>query len=59
MSQSPAQRFGIDIDYLRRCKSSTPEQRLDWLAAAQEFAHASRKPRTSWQAIRGWFRPAR
>jgi len=33
-----AQRYGIDIDYLRRCKQSTPTQRLDWLAAAQEFA---------------------
>jgi hypothetical protein len=35
--KSPAQEYGIDIDYLRRCKESTPAQRLDWLAAALEF----------------------
>lgn len=34
---SPTQQYGIDIDYLRRCKETTPEQRLDWLAAAWEF----------------------
>ena len=28
---------GIDRDYLRRCKATTPEQRLDWLAAALDF----------------------
>jgi len=36
MKQSPPHRF--DRDYLRRCKHSTPEQKLDWLAAAREFA---------------------
>lgn len=35
--KGPAERYGIDIDYLRRCKKSTPAQRLDWLAAAWEF----------------------
>lgn len=34
----------IDIDYLRRCKKSTPEQRLDWLAMALEFTNAIRRP---------------
>lgn len=33
-------RMKCDIDYLRRCKTSTIEQRLDWLAAAQEFVSA-------------------
>jgi hypothetical protein len=33
----------VDRDYLRRCKESTPEQRLDWLAAAVEFAFAPKK----------------
>ena len=28
---------GIDRDYLRRCKGSTTEQKLNWLAAALEF----------------------
>lgn len=32
----------IDRDYLRRVKASTTEQRLDWLAAAQEFVQAAR-----------------
>ena len=32
-----AQSYGIDMDYLRRCKESTPGARLDWLAAAWEF----------------------
>jgi hypothetical protein len=38
-----AESTGIDRDYLRRCKASTPKQRLDWLAAAQEFAHATKR----------------
>ncbi len=33
----------VDLDYLRRCKESTPEQRMDWLAAAVEFARAPKK----------------
>lgn len=45
--------YGIDLDYLRRCKNSTPEQRLDWLNAAQEFVRGveetkkKNKPRVS------------
>lgn len=35
--------YGIDLDYLRRCKESTPEQRLDWLAAAREFANTPKR----------------
>lgn len=30
----------LHLDYLRRCKESSPEQKLDWLAAAVEFARA-------------------
>jgi hypothetical protein len=30
----------LDLDCLRRCKESPPEQKLDWLAAAVEFARA-------------------
>jgi len=41
---------GIDIDYLRRCKASTPEQRLDWLAAAQEFTRSIDRTRKRKQA---------
>ena len=37
--------FDIDRDYLRRCTASTPEQRLDWLAAAQEFVQEVQKNR--------------
>lgn len=39
--------YGIDLDYLRRCKESTPEQRLDWLAAAREFVMATKKGKQS------------
>jgi|GEM_PF-3564076 len=38
-----AKQYGIDVDYLRRSKESTPEQRLDWLAAAREFALTPKK----------------
>jgi len=41
--KSSAKKYGIDVDYLRRCKQSTPQQRLDWLAAAWEFATMKRK----------------
>lgn len=34
-------RIESDRDYLRRCKASTIEQRLDWLADAQEFVKAT------------------
>lgn len=34
-------RMEFDRDYLRRCKASTIEQRLDWLAAAQGFVEAT------------------
>lgn len=37
------QSYGIDREYLRRCKESTPAQRLDWLAAAREFALMPKK----------------
>ena len=36
-------RFDIDIDYLRRCKASSPESRLEWLASALEFAKTPKK----------------
>lgn len=42
--KTSGKRFGLDdMDYLQRCKKSTPEQRLDWLAAAQEFAHTPKR----------------
>jgi hypothetical protein len=31
--------------YLRRCKHSSPEQKLTWLAAAVDFARATRHAR--------------
>ncbi len=34
--------YGIDTDYLRANRQSTPEQRLNWLVAAQEFTRAAR-----------------
>jgi len=34
---------GPDIEYLRRSKQSTPEQKLNWLAAAREFAFLPKK----------------
>jgi len=40
MSEWKALKTGIDPRYLHQCKRSTPEQRLDWLAAAQEFAQS-------------------
>lgn len=33
----------VDLDYLRRCKASSPAERLDWLAAAREFALMPKK----------------
>lgn len=36
-------KMGIDRDYLRRCKEMTPGARLDWLAAALEFARMTMK----------------
>lgn len=30
-------------DYLKRCKYSSPESKLEWLAAAIEFAFAKKK----------------
>jgi len=33
----------IDRDYLKRCKKSSPESKLDWLASALEFAQAKKK----------------
>lgn len=41
--KSPAEQYGLDVDYIRRCKKSTPEQRLNWLAAAREFAFMKKK----------------
>ena len=37
------QSFSFDRDYLRLCKESSPEQKLDWLAAAVEFAQEAKK----------------
>lgn len=36
-------RFDIDLEYLRRCKATTPESRLEWLASAVEFARTPKK----------------
>lgn len=33
----------INIDYLQRCKASSPEEKLEWLADALEFAQAKKK----------------
>lgn len=33
----------FDKEYLRRCKQSSPEAKLDWLAAALEFAKTKKK----------------
>ena len=41
--KSRAQQNGIDIDYLRRSKEMSPGARLDWLAAAREFAFMPKK----------------
>jgi hypothetical protein len=41
--KTPAEKYGIDLDYLRRSKQSTPEQTLSWLAAAREFAFTPKK----------------
>ncbi|MEK7528774.1 MAG: hypothetical protein AAB592_03325 [Patescibacteria group bacterium] len=30
-------------DYLKRCKASSPESKLDWLASALEFAQAKKR----------------
>lgn len=38
-----ARTYGIDLDYLRRSKEMTPGARLDWLAAAREFALSEKK----------------
>jgi len=44
----PNQHYQFDRDYLKRCKSSTPEQKLDWLAAAAEFVQeCSKKHKTA------------
>jgi hypothetical protein len=32
-----------DKDYLKRCKYSTPESKLEWLASAVEFAFAKKR----------------
>ena len=32
-----------DKDYLKRCKYSSPESKLEWLAAAVEFAFAKKR----------------
>ncbi len=43
------EKSGADRDYLRRCKASTNEQRLEWLAAAWELVNevkmGAKKPR--------------
>jgi hypothetical protein len=42
-----ARRPAIDPAYLRRTKHATPEQKLDWLAAAGDFARAKKTKRTA------------
>jgi hypothetical protein len=41
--KKPAPSVGIDREYLRRSKQSTNEQKLEWLAAAHEFAFMPKK----------------
>jgi hypothetical protein len=36
---------GFDLDYLRACKRSTPEQKLNWLEEAQDFVAEVRRSR--------------
>jgi hypothetical protein len=36
MNRRPV-KHGFDLGYLRRCKASTPAQRLEWLGIAWEF----------------------
>lgn len=38
---------GIDRELLRRSKESSGEQKLEWLASAQEFARAANVVRAS------------
>lgn len=33
----------FDLDYLRRSKKSSPEEKLQWLADAVEFAYAKKR----------------
>lgn len=33
----------LSKDYLKRCKYSSPESKLEWLAAAVQFAFAKKK----------------
>ena len=33
----------LDKEYLKRCKNSSPESKLEWLAAAVEFVAAMKK----------------
>jgi hypothetical protein len=33
----------FDKEYLKRCKYSSPESKLEWLAAAVEFAFAKKR----------------
>jgi hypothetical protein len=40
-----ARRPAIDPAYLRRTKYATPEQKLDWLAAAGDFARIKKTKR--------------
>ena len=42
-----ARRPAIDPAYLRRTKHATPEQKLDWLAAAGDFARTKKTKRTA------------
>lgn len=36
-------RFDPQLDYLKRCKKSSPESKLNWLAAALEFGKMKKK----------------
>jgi hypothetical protein len=42
-----ARRPTIDPVYLHRTKCATPEQKLDWLAAAAEFVRARKTKHTA------------
>lgn len=33
----------FDLDYLRRCKYSSPESKLEWLSDAIDFAYSAKK----------------
>jgi hypothetical protein len=41
--KTPAEQYGIDLDWLREGKKMTAEETLDWLAAERERVFALEK----------------